>query len=147
MSTSFVLLLTEHHIQWIQRYDWTILEYKYDTHIRKLLDREAWWTTCIAHYHWTLLGGRRGRGRMVLGFTTIMYLCNQCLSSLTLWVWTPLSRGVLDTKLCDKIVGDLTGWWFSAGTLVSSTNKSDCHNITEILLKVCVKHHKPNQCC
>ena len=29
-----------------------------------------------------------------------------------------------------------TGQWFSRGTLVSSTNKTDCHNITEILLKV-----------
>jgi hypothetical protein len=28
------------------------------------------------------------------------------------------------------------GWWFCPGTLVSSTNKSDFHNITEILLKV-----------
>jgi hypothetical protein len=30
----------------------------------------------------------------------------------------------------------MTGWWFSLGTPVSSTNKTDCHNITEILLKV-----------
>ena len=29
-----------------------------------------------------------------------------------------------------------TGWWFSPGTSVSSTNKTDCHDITEILLKV-----------
>jgi hypothetical protein len=28
------------------------------------------------------------------------------------------------------------GQWFSAGTLVSSTNKTNHHNITEILLKV-----------
>ena len=26
--------------------------------------------------------------------------------------------------------------WFSTGTPVSSTNKTDCHDITEILLKV-----------
>jgi hypothetical protein len=26
--------------------------------------------------------------------------------------------------------------WFSLGTLVSSTNKTDCHDVTEILLKV-----------
>jgi hypothetical protein len=30
----------------------------------------------------------------------------------------------------------LTSWWFSPGPLVSSTNKTDRHNITEILLKV-----------
>jgi hypothetical protein len=50
------------------------------------------------------------------------------------------------------------GQWFSPGTPVSFTNKSDHHNITEILLKVALntiaqtltnivesgaKHHKP----
>ena len=29
-----------------------------------------------------------------------------------------------------------TGQWFSPGALVSSTNKTDLHDITEILLKV-----------
>jgi hypothetical protein len=31
------------------------------------------------------------------------YLCNQCLSPLTLWVQIPLRWGVLDTTLCDKV--------------------------------------------
>jgi len=36
-----------------------------------------------------------------------------------------------------KFVSDFAkGQWFSAGTPVSSTNKTDLHNITEILLKV-----------
>jgi hypothetical protein len=30
----------------------------------------------------------------------------------------------------------VTGQWFFPGTLLSSTNKADCHNITEIMLKV-----------
>ena len=61
-------------------------------------------------------------------------LCNQCLSPLTLWVRIPLRRGVLDTTLCDKDCQWLaTGLWFSP---VSSTNKTDSHDITEILLKV-----------
>jgi hypothetical protein len=52
------------------------------------------------------------------------YLCNQCLSPLTLWVRTPLRRYVLDTILCDKVCRWLaTGLWFSPGTPVSSTNK------------------------
>jgi hypothetical protein len=39
--------------------------------------------------------------------------------------------------LCDKVCQWLaTGWWFSPGTPVSSTNKTECHDITEILLKV-----------
>jgi hypothetical protein len=43
------------------------------------------------------------------------------------------------------MLSDAAGLLFSQGTLVSSTNKADCHNIIEILLKVAVKHCKPNQ--
>jgi hypothetical protein len=65
------------------------------------------------------------------------YLCNQCLSPLKLWVQTPFRQGVLDTTLCDKICQLLaTGQWFSLDTLVFYTNKTDHHDITEILLKV-----------
>jgi len=54
-----------------------------------------------------------------------------------LWVQTLLRWGVLDTTLCDKVCQLLaTGRWFSQGPLVSSTNKTDHHNITEIVLKV-----------
>ena len=35
-----------------------------------------------------------------------------------------------------KVVSDLRQVWFFPGASVSSTNKTDCHNITEILLKV-----------
>jgi hypothetical protein len=46
-------------------------------------------------------------------------------------------RGVLDTTLCDRVCQWLTaGWWFSLCTPVSSSNKTDHHDITEILLKV-----------
>jgi hypothetical protein len=61
----------------------------------------------------------------------------RCLSPLTLWVRIPLRWGVLDTILCDAVYQWFTaGRWFSQGTLVSSTNKTDLHDITEILLKV-----------
>jgi hypothetical protein len=33
----------------------------------------------------------------------------------------------------------VTGWWFFLGNPLSSTNKTDLHNITEILLKVALK--------
>ena len=47
------------------------------------------------------------------------YLCNQCLSPLTLWVQIP-HRRVLYTTLCDKVCQWLAaGLWFSLGTLVS----------------------------
>jgi hypothetical protein len=37
------------------------------------------------------------------------------------------------------------GRWFSPGILASSTTKTDRHDITEILLKVALKHQKSNQ--
>ena len=41
------------------------------------------------------------------------------------------------TILCDKVgKGLMTGRWFSLGPMVSPNNKTDCHDITEILLKV-----------
>ena len=46
-------------------------------------------------------------------------------------------RDVLDTTLCDKVCQWLaTGRCFFPGTPVSSTNKTDRHDITEILIKV-----------
>jgi hypothetical protein len=65
------------------------------------------------------------------------YLCNQCLSPPKMWFRIPLRRGVLNTTLCDKVCHWLAaGRWFSPGTHISSTNKTEHHNITEILLKV-----------
>jgi len=65
------------------------------------------------------------------------YLCNQCLSPLKLWVRIPLRWGVLDTALCDIVCKWLAASrWISPVTLVSSTYKTDRHNIIEILLKV-----------
>jgi hypothetical protein len=37
------------------------------------------------------------------------------------------------------------GWWFSPGTLASSTTKSGRHDIAEILLKVALNTKKSNQ--
>jgi Trp operon repressor len=36
----------------------------------------------------------------------------------------------------------VTGRWFSPGILVSSTNKTDHHDITEILLKVALEKER-----
>ena len=38
----------------------------------------------------------------------------------------------------------MTGLWFSPGSSVSSTNKTDHRDIAEILLKVVMSHHKSN---
>jgi hypothetical protein len=52
------------------------------------------------------------------------------------------------TTICDKVCQRLaTGQWFSPGTPVSSTNKTDHDDITEILLKVAlntIKQTKTN---
>ena len=81
------------------------------------------------------MGEGRSRDGMTVGFIT--YLCTQYLSPLTLWVRTPLRRGVLDTTLCDTVCQLYpVDRWFSPGTPVSSTNKSDRHEIIELFLKV-----------
>jgi len=54
------------------------------------------------------------------------YLCNQCLSPLILWVRISIRARCTLAK----------GRWFSPGPPVSSTNKTDHHNRTEILLTV-----------
>ena len=65
------------------------------------------------------------------------YLCNQCVSPLTLWARISLKRGLLDTTLCDSVCLWLaTGRWFSTGTPVSSTNKTDSHNINGVWPRV-----------
>jgi hypothetical protein len=86
--------------------------------------------------------GHCGRDRMVVGFTITC-----AINAYHHWSceFKPRSwGGVLYTKLCDKVCQwPATGQWFSLGTLVSSTNKSDCHNITEIFnwyLCVSAKH-------
>jgi hypothetical protein len=49
-------------------------------------------------------------------------------------------RGAIDTTLCDKVCQCLVaGRLFSPVTLVSTTNKTDRHDIAEIFLKVGLK--------
>jgi hypothetical protein len=84
-----------------------------------------------AHYIW----GRRGRDRMVFGFTTTWTIsAYQRISrefESRLW-WC-----VLDTTLCDQACQWLAaGRWFSRDTAVCSTNKTDSLDIAKILLKV-----------
>jgi hypothetical protein len=82
--------------------------------------------------------GRLGRDRMVVWI--YIYLCNRCRSPLMLWVRTQLME--MCTTLCDKVCQWLAaGRWFS---LVSSANKTDHHDITEIFIESGVKHHKTN---
>jgi len=63
------------------------------------------------------------------------FLWSQHLSPLMLWV--RISIRTRCTILCDKVCQWLaTGGWFSQGPPISSTNKTDSHDIIAILLKV-----------
>jgi hypothetical protein len=64
------------------------------------------------------------------------------LSQLTLWVRTPLRRGVLGTTLCHK-VWLATGRWFFPGTPVSSTNENWPPRYNWNIVESDVKHQKP----
>ena len=82
----------------------------------------------------------RGCEHMVVGFTTIRaistYNHKRC----------EFESHSGDTTLCDKVCDWFTtGRWFSPGTPASSNNKTDRHNITEMLLKVAINpiNHKP----
>ena len=69
------------------------------------------------------------------------------ISPLTLWVRITLRQGVLDTALCDKVYQWLAaGRLFYPDTPISSTNKTDCHDITENwnYVESCIKHHIHN---
>ena len=91
-----------------------------------------------------MLSGRHGRDCIKVEFITTIYLCNQYLSPLTLWVRIQPRRCVLDTTLCDQVCQWLvTGRWFSLCTLISSTSKTDRHDIIEILLKVALNTQTP----
>ena len=67
-----------------------------------------------------------------------VYSCNiMWLSELKLWVRFPLVAVCTHTTLCDQVCQWLvTGLGFSPGFTVSSTNKTDHHDITKILLKM-----------
>ena len=88
-------------------------------------------------YSWCPIakGGGGCRDHMVVGFTTTYeistyhhYSCEFESSS-----WGCLLATTLYDKVCRWHAADL---WFSLGTPVSFTNKTDCHDTTEILLKV-----------
>ena len=78
------------------------------------------------------LSGRRGHHRMVIGFITTyaisVYHHSRCEVESSPGEVYSIQYNVI------KFVSDLR--LFSPGTPVSSTNKTDRHNVTEILLTV-----------
>ena len=85
-----------------------------------------------------ILRGRRDLNRMVVGFTDTYSISaifhKRCLFESRSW------QGVLYTTLCDKVCQSLAAsQWFYP---VTSNNKTDRHDIAEILLKL----HPPFSC-
>ena len=79
--------------------------------------------------------GRCSHNRMVVGFTSTYVISGQHRS------W----RGVLDTTICDHVCQLLTaGQQVTLSTPDSSANKSDRHDMAEILLKVVLSNNSPN---
>ena len=71
------------------------------------------------------------------GSWILNYICNQWLSPLKLCVRMPLMARCTRYNIMWLTAGQ---WhWFSPGTPVSSINKTDLHDITEILFKVVLK--------
>ena len=98
--------------------------------------------TCNIYLRIRSTRGRRGHDRMVVGFTTTC-----AIGIYHHWCCELDSRSGLGAQhYVIKFVSDL--WQvggFLEGHPVSSTNKTDRHDITEILLKVAGKHHQTNQ--
>jgi len=100
-----------------------------------LIYRDHYCSSCVVVT--LLLRGRRGRVRMVVEFTT-----TYAISAYHHWCfWVRITIRARCTALCDQVCQWLvTGWWFSLGPPVSSTNKTDCHDITESG----INHHQTN---
>jgi hypothetical protein len=105
----------------------------------------------------TILSKCRGRNGMVVGFITTYAISTYYHWCCEFESWS--GRGVQHyvikfvtisirarcTTLCDKVCQWFAkGQWFSPGPPVSSTNKTDHHDITEILLKVALNTIKQN---
>ena len=84
---------------------------------------------CLSLYCYVT--ARRGHDRMVVGFTT-----TYAISAYHHWcLWVRNSIRARCTTWCDEVCQWLaTDRWFSLGPPVSSTNKTDRHDIAEMLL-------------
>ena len=79
--------------------------------------------------------------------------CNKKIRILTAIIDYRKSQSIIDIAVQNQLISDIfrssehhyaTGQWFSLGPPVSSTNKTDRHNIAKILLKVALNAIKLN---
>jgi hypothetical protein len=82
------------------------------------------------------IGNDRQSKRLLANLERILTTNFNLTTKITLTIKNS-SLGVLDTTLCDKVCQWFaTGQWFSPSAPVSFTNKTDNHDITEMLLNV-----------
>ena len=86
-------------------------------------------------FHWFIYQSLTIYSDLFISYSKVLILMSPPLPLMCpSWYWSNYSpKCILDTTLCDKVCHWLaTGRWFP----VSSTNKTNHHYITEILLKV-----------
>ena len=86
------------------------------------------------------------RDQMVVRFSPICtYAISAYIVSLLLKLWVKISLMTISiqTTLCNTHLWLATGQWISLGTPVSSTNKTDAHDITETYSKVALNTNNP----
>ena len=92
-------------------------------------------TNILLYFKWGWCDG----DHMIVGFTTT-YVINaypHLSFEFESHSWRSTNVYIHNTTLCDKVCQWLAAsQWFSLRTQISSTNKTDRHDITEILLKV-----------
>ena len=99
------------------------LYYKQSFMVQSIMSLYIYLSSCVSNFKY-LQGDCCGCDRMVVGFTSIYAI-------------RAYHRYRCEFKLCDKVYQRLAAsQWFYPGTAVSSTNKTDCDDITEILLKM-----------
>jgi len=96
----------------------------------------CWVRHCLNIYFYTRLLFVKSPGNWYGPSVYIpLFKLHATVSPLTLWI--RISIRARCTTLCDKVCQWLTtGQWFSSGPPSSSANKTDRHDITELLLKV-----------
>ena len=95
----------------------------------------------LSSFNFTIWRGRGGLDRMLVEFTT-----THAISAYPTDIEGSNPAQAKCTTLCDKVCQWLAaGRLFSPGTPVSSPNKIDRHDISEILIESAIKQHKPNQ--
>ena len=124
----------------------------WQTIIKGLVTSLSWWRSYQRSCHYTIPGDKQLSQVLPFHYSwgdkqlskVLPFHYSWWLSSLMLWV--RISIRAMCTTLCDKVCQWLaTDRWFSPGPPVSSTNKIDRHDISEILLKVTLNTIKPNQ--